>query len=127
MSALFDDAGSGAAAGRAPGREVSQIDLLVAHAFSVHPHAIRAPGRGCARAAFARQVAIYLSCTGFGLTLTAAGEQFGRDRTTVAHACRVVEGLRDDPDVDATIGMLERAMGFSSRAPRTLRRSASHS
>ena len=124
MTRLYDDAGTGFRPDAPAAPEAAQIDVLVAHAFSVNPDAIRAPRRGSARAAFARQVAIYLSCTGFGLTLTAAGELFGRDRTTVAHACRVVEKLRDDPDVDATVGMLERAIGVLPRSARGEQRSA---
>ena len=127
MSTVYDDAGTGFRADEPTGPEVTHIDILVARAFSVNPGAIRAPRRGSARAAFARQVAIYLSCTGFGLTLTAAGALFGRDRTTVAHACRVVEKLRDDPEVDATVGMLERAIGLVPRTTRRERRSASRS
>ena len=43
------------------------------------------------------------------------------------HACRVVEKLRDDPEVDATVGMLERAIGLVPRTTRRERRSASRS
>jgi hypothetical protein len=34
----------------------------------------------------------------------------GRDRSTIAHACRVVEARRDDAALDAAITALERAV-----------------
>jgi hypothetical protein len=35
---------------------------------------------------------------------------FERDRSTVAHACRLIEDKRDEPDFDAHIGALEEAL-----------------
>ena len=35
-------------------------------------------------------------------------EAFGRDRTTVRHACRVVEDRRDDPAYDGFVAIVER-------------------
>ncbi|HEV7276116.1 MAG TPA: hypothetical protein VGN80_07510 [Devosiaceae bacterium] len=32
---------------------------------------------------------------------------FGRDRTTVAHACARIEDLRDRPEIEAELGQLE--------------------
>ena len=87
-----------------------QLEAMVASAFAVRPEAIRNKRRGRARAAFARQVAMYLTHTRLGLTYTAAGSLFGRDRTTAAHACRTVENRREDPKVDAAVNFLERAM-----------------
>ena len=49
--------------------------------------------RGRPRVAFARQVAMYLAHVAWGLTLTEVGHVFARDRTTVAHACGLVEDL----------------------------------
>jgi chromosomal replication initiation ATPase DnaA len=57
--------------------------------------------------ALARQTAMYLAHVAFGLSLTDIGELFSRDRTTVAHACRVVEELRDDPVMDEALAVLE--------------------
>jgi chromosomal replication initiation ATPase DnaA len=102
--------------GRCNWSRVADMDRLVGRTFSVNPAAIRARRRGEARTAFARQVAIYLTHIGFGLTLTEVAALFGRDRTTVAHACRVVERRRDEPEMDATVGMLERALGLATKA-----------
>jgi hypothetical protein len=43
-----------------------------------------------------------------GLNYSAAGRLFGRDRTTAAHACQLVEDRRDDPEIDRLLEMLER-------------------
>ncbi len=53
---------------------------------------------------------MYLAHVGCGATLTEVGILFERDRTTVAHACSVVEDRRDDPDLDCRIEHLERAV-----------------
>ena len=34
---------------------------------------------------------------------------FGRDRTTAAHACQLIEDRRADPAVGAALGLLENA------------------
>ncbi len=36
------------------------------------------------------------------------GRGFGRDRTTVMHACHLVEDLRDDEDFDRVVAVTER-------------------
>jgi chromosomal replication initiation ATPase DnaA len=92
------------------GRAVGFLIGLVAAAFNVGREALEAHGRGPAPTAFARQVAMYLGHTAMALTFTRAGAAFGRDRTTAAHACRLVEERRDDPRVDALLDMLERAL-----------------
>jgi chromosomal replication initiation ATPase DnaA len=53
---------------------------------------------------------MYLAHVACGLSLTAAGDLFRRDRTTAAHACSVVEDLRDDPVVDQALTVLEAAL-----------------
>jgi hypothetical protein len=60
--------------------------------------------------AFARQVSMYLAHVGCGLSLTDVGILFARDRSTVAHACCVVEDRRDDPEFDSRLDHLERAI-----------------
>jgi chromosomal replication initiation ATPase DnaA len=58
------------------------------------------------RVSLARQIAMYLAHVAFSLSLTQTGRLFGRDRTTVAHACGVVEDLRDDPAIDKALTVL---------------------
>lgn len=78
--------------------------------FAVPPSKLRAARRCEARVALARQVAMYLAHVVFGLTLTRAGQLFGRDRTTVAHACAVVEDRREDAALDRALNIVESAL-----------------
>ncbi|MEM1286896.1 MAG: helix-turn-helix domain-containing protein [Pseudomonadota bacterium] len=87
-----------------------QVEAAVVTAFGVSHGALRATSRGRADVARARQVAMYLCNTYLGLTLTDVGDLFGRDRTTVAHACRLIEDLRDDIDFDLLVCCLEKAL-----------------
>jgi chromosomal replication initiation ATPase DnaA len=57
-------------------------------------------GRGGAKAAFARQVAMYLTHVAFGMSLQRVGTAFARDRSTVAYACHQMEDRRDDNAFD---------------------------
>ena len=86
------------------------VETLVESAFGITGSALHAPGRGEAQVAFARQVAIYLSCVRLGLSYSAVGRFFGRDRTTAAHACRVIEERREDSALDSLLDCLERAI-----------------
>ncbi|RYG56471.1 MAG: chromosomal replication initiator DnaA [Alphaproteobacteria bacterium] len=60
-----------------------------------------------AETARARQLAMYLAHVVKGISLTAIGAAFGRDRTTVSYACGLIEDLRDDPKFDAELDRLE--------------------
>ena len=93
------------------GRQLRRaIDPAVAAVFEVEVSDLRAATRRSPRAAFARQVAMYLAHVVCGLSLTEVGTLFARDRTTVAHACGVVEDRRDDPVLDSRLDHLERAI-----------------
>lgn len=82
-------------------------EVAVAATFSVPLGELRAATRCRADAAYARQVTMYLAHTVLGISYGTVGGLVRRDRTTVAHACRVVEGRRDDPATDRIIRMLE--------------------
>jgi len=86
------------------------IQHVIASAHRVDIAKLRAPTRQCAPVAFARQVAMYLAHISRGLTLTEVGRCFERDRTTVAHACRMVEDHRDRPEIDLALDYLEAAI-----------------
>lgn len=86
------------------------VEATVAAAFRLPPDALRRPSRGEAEIAFARQIAMYVCHVWVGLSLTEVGHCFGRDRTTVAHACRVVEERREDPRVDLVLDCIETAL-----------------
>jgi phenylpropionate dioxygenase-like ring-hydroxylating dioxygenase large terminal subunit len=92
---------------------------VVAQVFALQPSAILTETRGRAGVALARQIAMYLAHVVCGQTLTDVGAQFSRDRTTVAHACRLVEARRDDPSFDRIVELLEWILpSLASRAPR---------
>lgn len=66
------------------------------------------------RVAFARQVAMYLASVGFGMSLGRVARAFGRDRSTVRHACRMMEERRENPSFDRWMEALEASV---ARAP----------
>lgn len=90
----------------------------VAAARDVPIRALLGPTRAQAEIAAARQVAMYLCHTLLSLTMSEVGYAFGRDRTTVAHACGVVEDLRDDRAVDAELTALEGAIAAAQALAR---------
>ncbi|QKP78746.1 DNA replication initiation protein [Methyloligella sp. GL2] len=85
-------------------------EAAVALVFEVDMDALRVATRGPAEAAFARQIAMYLAHVVCGLSLTQVGRAFGRDRTTVAHACSLIEDRRDEAEFDCTLTHLESAV-----------------
>lgn len=87
-----------------------RVSACVTRDFGVGPGELNAPSRGSPSTALARQVAMYLCHVGFAMSFEAIGRLFGRDRTTVAHACRVVEDRRDDIWFDCRIAALELAL-----------------
>ena len=94
----------------------STVETVVASSFRLPTAALRAPTRCFARVALARQVAMYLCHVLLGMTLSEVGRHFGRDRTTVSHACRVVEDRRDDPGFDTMLDRIEYAIGCAAKA-----------
>ena len=82
-------------------------EAAAALAFGIPLAGLRSPSRCAARVAAARQAAIYLARVGFGIAYGDLGRAFGRDRTTAAHACRVTEDRREDPDFDRRLALLE--------------------
>ncbi len=86
------------------------IELTVAAALDLPVEELAAKTRRTAPVAFARQIAMYCAHVTFGWSLTEAGEIFERDRTTAAHACRVVEDRRDDERIDAIVDIVENVL-----------------
>ena len=88
--------------------------LVIEHAvtlvFGVHTGDLQLARRGRAQVALARQTGMYLAHVGFSLSPTEVGFLFERDRTTVAHACALIEDRRDDRDFDRALELLERAV-----------------
>ncbi len=97
------------------------IEQAVVQVFGVCRNDLRLLSRGRARVALARQVAMYLAHVACGLSLTDTGKLFDRDRTTVAHACGVIEDRRDDPQFDRALDLLEWAVPALAARPSVTR------
>ena len=104
------------------------VRRLVEHSinsvFGTSLYEMRAPSRCCGNVAFVRQVGMYLAHVAGGLSLSEVGRLFGRDRTTVAHACGVIEDGRDDPLLDRLLTVLELALSASLQLCRNAARGA---
>ena len=83
------------------------IEGAIGDIFGVPKADLSKASRGKAPVALARQVAMYVAHVACGLSLTQVGQIFARDRTTVAHACAVVEDKRDDPVFDRALELME--------------------
>jgi chromosomal replication initiation ATPase DnaA len=90
----------------------------VAYAFGERVEEIAAPTRRNRRAARARQTAMYLAHVAFGMSLGRVANAFGRDRSTVAHACRIIEDHREDDDFDDHLDRLEEFLRAAPAKPR---------
>ncbi len=99
---------------RAPRRRLDRVAErtidLVAEALGVGLEQIFAAGRCSASVARARQIAMYLMHVELGRPYAEVGRSFGRDRTTVSHACMQIEDLREDAAFDAGIDRIEQAI-----------------
>lgn len=80
---------------------------LVAMTTGVAASQILSDTRNNAKAARARQMAMYLAYVTYQWPLARIGEAFGRDRTTAGYACRLIEDLRDDRAFDDRLTQLE--------------------
>jgi len=81
--------------------------LVVANAYGLALDEMRAPSRVSLKVAFARQVAMYLAHVAFSMSMSAVARGFGRDPSTARYAILRVESLREDPELDRTLGFLE--------------------
>src|SRR5690606_31872257 len=86
---------------------IQQVLSIVANEKKVPMRMLLNDSRCKLSAARARQLAMYLAPVVHGETLTAIGQAFQRDRTTVSYACALIEDLRDDPAFDADVSRLE--------------------
>lgn len=82
------------------------IDIAISNVFGIGSEGLWHCTRGVKDVAEARQVAMYLAHVCCRMTLTEVGAMFGRDRTTVAHACLKVECRRDNPAFDRALDVL---------------------
>ncbi len=90
------------------------LDIAAAF-FNVQSRELRRPGRGADGISRVRQVAMYAAHVVLRLSMSEVGKGFGRDRTTVMHACHTVEDLRDDEEFDLMVARLERVVAAAFR------------
>ncbi|WP_332717153.1 helix-turn-helix domain-containing protein [Pelagibacterium mangrovi] len=108
-------------------RDCRLVVLTVASATGVRYCDFFARSRMRLHTASARQLAMYLCHTLLGITLTEVGQFFGRDRTTVAHACRQVEDGRDEGSpADIRILALEAQIDSARNAGARVKMEAFH-
>ncbi|MFQ5563723.1 MAG: helix-turn-helix domain-containing protein [Parvularculaceae bacterium] len=76
-------------------------------AFGAPMERLASSQRCGAQVALARQAAMYLAHVVGQLPLSSISTEFNRDRTTVSHACHLIEDRRDSPMFDMQIEILE--------------------
>ncbi len=90
------------------------LSIATLSAVTNHPaKELTALTRSSPDIAFARQIAMYLAHTKFGISYAQVGAYFQRDRSTVAHACRLIEESRDDAGTDQYILRMEALIDFA--------------
>lgn len=107
-------------------REAERVLALVSRQRAVPVYLLLHRSRCRAPVAEARQLAMYLVHTLLGRTMTAVGLYFGRDRSTVAHACGRIEDRRDEGRFDAEVTALEDAVLARAEARRRIGGATSH-
>lgn len=83
------------------------IDLLALF-FNVSSRQLRSARRTSKPVARVRQIGMYVGHVTLGMTMTAVGAGFGRDKSTVVHACHTIEDMRDDDEFDLVVARVER-------------------
>lgn len=83
------------------------IDILAA-CFALPSRELRSDGRAAAPVARVRQIGMYVCHVVLGLTMLEVANGFVRDRSTVVHACHLIEDMRDDREFDAIVSTIER-------------------
>nr|WP_246723568.1 helix-turn-helix domain-containing protein [Rhizobium sp. ARZ01] len=84
------------------------VRQLVAELLSLSSDRVLRRRHSRRAAAHVRQIAMYVCHVALQMTFADIGTAFGRDRTTVAHACNVVEDRRDDQAFDDFVATVER-------------------
>ncbi|VAW17718.1 hypothetical protein MNBD_ALPHA12-222 [hydrothermal vent metagenome] len=94
-------------------RAASMLVRIVARAHNVTVAELFHHSRSRAPIAATRQLAMYLMHVVLGRNLTEVGRFFGRDRTTVSHACIRIEDMRDEPGFEQQVLELETQIGHA--------------
>jgi hypothetical protein len=90
------------------------LDIAAAF-FNVPTRELRRPGRCPDDISRVRQIGMYVTHVVLRFSMAEVGKGFGRDRTTVMHACHIIEDMRDDREFDAMVARLERVVAAALR------------
>jgi hypothetical protein len=82
------------------------LDILSAF-FNISGGDLRSHSRCERPVARVRQIGMYVVHVTLGMSMTQVGRAFGRDRSTVAHACHLIEDMREDRDFDCIVNTVE--------------------
>ncbi|HVZ27478.1 MAG TPA: helix-turn-helix domain-containing protein [Rhizomicrobium sp.] len=81
---------------------------IAAQIYAVTAAEMGGATRGRPRAARARQIAVHLARSVFAMTYDELASAFGRDRSTIGHACNLIARLREeDGEFDSTLRWME--------------------
>ncbi|MEM0899574.1 MAG: helix-turn-helix domain-containing protein [Pseudomonadota bacterium] len=97
---------------------VQQCDCvidIISQLFDISSREIRSSTRNSASVARVRQIGMYVCHVTLGMYLQQISEGFSRDRSTVTHACHLVEDLRDDEEIDRIIAKVEAVIAAALR------------
>ena len=83
---------------------------IAATLFNVSGKDLRSAGRSTLAVSRVRQIAMYVAHVTLGFTMANVGQGFGRDRTTVLHACHQIEDLREDEEFDDIVARVEQVV-----------------
>jgi len=101
-------------------REEADLGLAAsigAMAYGVPLRAVLTDPRGDAKAANARQMAMYLGHVRLHLSARRVGRAFGRTHAAVLKACRRIEESRENPAFDQTVEWLETLLMRATEVP----------
>ena len=92
------------------------IDIL-SQLTGIPQRDLRAARRLAAPVARIRQIGMYVCHVVVRMKMGDIADGFCRDRTTIIHACNVVEDLRDDPELDDFIQRIETVVAIAFLQP----------
>jgi chromosomal replication initiation ATPase DnaA len=82
--------------------------FIACQVYGVPVEEMRKPTRGRPQVARARQIAVHLARVVFTMSHRQLAQEFGRDRSTVHHACNLIEKMREDSsEFDSTLCWME--------------------
>lgn len=82
------------------------VDILSTF-FNVSGRDLRSNSRCGRPVARVRQIGMYIAHVTLALTMSEVGRAFGRDRSTVNHACHLIEDMREELEFDRIIQTIE--------------------